>query len=116
MRGPDYRLCDQTVTVYRRIAADTITRTVHPRAFLDHKKVRGVDKTGSKDAMSFLLVIPGAADVAAGDKVVSGEGPEIATDAEWRTFIPASVPGLCVVRWVDPKRINGKTCHVEAGG
>ena len=116
MMAPDYRLCDQTVTVYRRIAANTIVRTVHPRAFLDFKKVRGVDKTGSHDAMSFLLVIPEDADVAAGDKVLEGEGPAVATDAEWRQFVPAAVAGLCVVRWVDPKRIGGRACHVEAGG
>lgn len=53
----DYRLCNQTVTVYHW-DGDKVTRTVHDRAFLDYKKTENVDKTGSKEANSFLLVIP----------------------------------------------------------
>lgn len=113
--GPlDYSLCDRAVTVYRR-TPDGVERTVHPRAFLDEKKVRSVDKTGSADAMSFLLVIPGDADVCEGDKVVAGEGPEVSLSS-WASFIPAKVRGLCVVRYVDRKHWRGQVCHIEAGG
>ena len=109
----DSRLCDGPVTVYRRLKDGTVERTVHPRAFLDFDKVRSVGKTGSEDAMSFLLVVPGEADLMPGDKVLDGIGPE---EVDWATLVPAAVPGLCVIRHVDPKRVGGRVCHVEAGG
>lgn len=113
----DYRLCNQTVTVYHWDGADTITRKVITEAFLDFKKVQNVDKTGSKETNSFLLVIPGASvPVSVGDKVVAGEGPEIATREAWAGFIPAKVPGLVVIKYVDPKYWHGCVVHTEAGG
>ena len=112
----DYGLCDRPVTVYHRAGKDVISRRVVPRAFLDSRKAANVEKTGSSEASSFLLVIPGDDPIEAGDKVMPGEGPEIADDAEWREFVPAKVPGLCVVRYVDPKYYGGELAHVEAGG
>lgn len=112
-----YRLCDMAVTVYHRDGAGEITRTVHRRAFLDFRKNYNVNKTGSKEANGFLLLMPGdVVPVAVGDKVVLGEGPEVATDAAWRDFIPAKVPGLAVVKYVDPKYYKGRLAHTEAGG
>lgn len=112
----DYRLCDQTVTVYRK-EGDSITRTVHGRAFLDHKKTQSVDNTGSKDANSFLLVIPGDTQaVFPGDKVYRGVGPEIATKEAWAAFIPSKEPAVVVVSYADPKYWNGQLVHTEAGG
>ena len=112
----DYRLCNQTVTVYHK-DGDIYTRTVHNRAFLDFRKTQSVDKTGSKEANSFLLVIPGAAQaVFVGDKVLLGEGPEIADSKAWASFNPKEVPGLVMVKYVDPKYWNGKIVHTEAGG
>lgn len=111
-----YPLCDQTVTVYH-LNGDVVTRTVHYRAFLDFRKVQSVDKTGSRDAGSFLLVIPGDDDpVAVGDKVMLGEGPEVDGIDGWRAFIPAKVPGLVVVSYVDTKHFRGRKMHTEAGG
>lgn len=110
-----YPFCTQTVTVYHREAGE-IYRTIYYRAFLDFKKVKSVDKTGSKDAMSFLLVVVGDADIYAGDKVILGEGPEVSSDKEWTSFIPANNPGLCVVSYVDKKRLGTEVLHVEAGG
>ena len=111
----DYRLCNQTVTVYHR-DGDKVTRTVHDRAFLDHKKTENVDKTGSKEVNSFLLVIPcSEVCVYPEDKVLLGAGEEI-TAAQWPSFIPVKVPGLVVVKYVDPKYWGGKLVHVEAGG
>lgn len=110
-----YVMCRQTVTLYHK-EGDTVTRTVIPRAYLDHKKVRNVEKTGSTDVTSFLLVYPaGPPGPCAGDKVVHGVGPEI-TAAGWPHFIPAKVPGLCVVKYVDPKYNRNKLAHWEAGG
>ena len=112
----DYRMCNQTVTVYHK-DGDTYTRTVYTRAFLDFKKTQTVDKTGSKEANSFLLVIPGCTQaVFVGDKVMLSEGPDISTRDEWASFIPAKVPGLVVVSYADPKYWNGKLVHTEAGG
>lgn len=114
----DYRLCNQTVTVYHWDGAETYTRKViREGAFLDFKKVQNVDKTGSKEANSFLLVVPGASvPVAVGDKVILGEGPEVATREAWAAFTPAKNPGLGVIKYVDPKYWRGSVVHVEAGG
>ena len=76
-----------------------------------------VDKTGSTEANSFLLVVPGDTQaVFTGDKVMMGIGPEIATRDDWAAFIPSKFPGLVVVRYADPKYWNGQIVHTEAGG
>ena len=112
----DYSKCNQTVTVYHK-DGETITRTVYPTAFLDSKKTQNVDKTGSNEANSFLLVIPCSEQVVfVGDKVLLGVGPEVATAAAWAAFIPAKVPGLVVVSYADPKYWKGQPVHMEAGG
>ena len=115
-KGPlDYRLCNQTVTVYHK-EGDKITRTVHSDAFLDFKKTENADKTGSKEVNSFLMVIPcSEVCVHPEDKILLGTGEEI-TAARWPSFIPVKVPGLVVVKYVDPKYWSGKLVHVEAGG
>lgn len=114
----DYRLCNQTVTLYHWNGCDDVTRRVIENgAFLDFRKVQSIGKTGSREANNFLLVIPcSEVLVAVGDKVFHGEGPEITTAAEWRKFIPSAVPGLAVVEWVDPKYWQDRLVHVEAGG
>ena len=112
----DYRLCNQTVTIYHK-DGEKYTQRTHNNAFLDFRKNHTVDKTGSKESNSFLLVLPGAAQaVFVGDKVLLGEGPEITTRAAWAEFIPVRVPGLVVVDYVDPKYWNGQLVHTEAGG
>ena len=112
----DYRMCKQTVTVYHK-DGDTITRTVHKRAFLDFRKNLTVDKTGSKEANSFLLIVPGDAQtVFVGDKVLLGEGPEVATREAWAALVPATTPNLVVVKYADPKYWGTQFVHVEAGG
>lgn len=112
----DYSLCNQTVTVYHK-DGEAITRTVYREAFLDFKKVRNVEKTGSREANGFLLVIPGeAVRLYPEDKVVHGVGPEVTTRDEWAAFIPVKVPGLVVIKYVDQKFWMGRQVHVEAGG
>ena len=112
----DYRMCNQTVTVYHQQDGQYI-RMVYERAFLDFKKTQTVDKTGSKEANSFLLVIPGDTQtVFVGDKVYIGTGPEIADSKEWAAFIPSKVSGLVVVKYVDPKYWGTQMVHMEAGG
>lgn len=112
----DYRMCKQTVTVYHK-EGETFTRTVHEKAFLDFRKNQTVDKTGSKESNSFLLVIPcDSQAVFVGDKVLLGEGPEVTTQKEWNALLPATTPGLCVVKYADPKYWGTQMVHVEAGG
>jgi hypothetical protein len=110
----DYdKLCRQTVTVYRK-TEEGVSRTVCNRAYLDFRKNRNVDKTGSRETNSFLLVVPGSTQaVFVGDKVLLGEGPVV---AEWAQFIPTKVPGLVVVSYVDPKYWGDRMVHTEAGG
>lgn len=111
-----YDLCTQTVTVYHNDGG-TITRKVFRRAFLDYRKTETTSKTGNREANGFLLVIPGEIiPVAVGDKVMLGEGPAVSTRAEWAALIPAKVPGLVVVQYVDPKYWMGRVVHTEAGG
>lgn len=112
-----YSLCNQTVTIYHWDKAETYTRKVIHNAFLDFKKTQNVDKTGSSEVNTFLLVIPGSeVPVAVGDKVIHGEGPEIASREDWAAFIPAKIPELGVVKWVDPKYWCDSIVHTEAGG
>ena len=114
----DYRLCNQTVTIYHWSGEDLVTRRVIEKgAFLDFKKVQGIGKTGSREVNVFLLVIPcSEIPVAVGDKVFHGIGPEVESRTDWTAFIPAKVPGLVVVEYVDPKYWQGRLVHVEAGG
>lgn len=112
----DYSMCNQTVTVYHK-DGDTFTRTVHDRAFLDFRKTQTTDKTGSQEANSFLLVIPGDTQaVFVGDKVLLGIGPEVASREDWAALVPVKVPGLVVVSYADPKYWGNALVHTEAGG
>ena len=112
----DYRFCNQTVTIYHK-GGDTYTRTVRIDAFIDYRKTENVDKTGSRESNSFLLIIPGSTiPVCVGDKVVHGEGPECSTREQWASLIPTKVDGLVVINSVDPKYWKDTIVHTEAGG
>lgn len=52
--------------------------------------------------------------LAAGDRVLLGEGAEVAWD-EWGGFVPAEVDGLGVITYVLPLYLRGGLHHVEAG-
>ena len=109
-------LCRQTVTVYHKEGEEYI-RKVYSQAFLDHKKTQTVDKVGSQEANSFLLVIPGNVQtVFVGDKVYDGTGPDIQTAEQWRNFVPTHTPGLVVVKYADCKKWDNVIVHTEAGG
>ena len=114
----DYRLCNQTVTIYHWDGKEGYTRKVIENgAFLDFKKTQNVDKFGSSEVNSFLLIIPGASVlISVGDKVMHGEGRQIATREDWAALTPSKVQGLVVVKYVDPKYWRGTVVHTEAGG
>ena len=133
---PDYRLCNQPVTVYNRFeteAGSVFKKTLIPRAFFDFKANYTRDKQGENRTNTFLLIIPrlsGNPDfvfddradnentytLKNGTKVLPGEGGDISTEDEWRKFVPGSVSGLVMVKNADPKYYGGKLTHVEAGG
>ena len=52
--------------------------------------------------------------LAAGDRVLLGEGADIAWD-DWGGFVPAEVDGLGVITYVLPLYLRGGLHHVEAG-
>lgn len=120
---PCYPLCRETVTLYHADpAAQSVARTVVRGAFLDSRRRAAAEAAGAQDATAFLLIIPQAAaafgrdyTLAPGDRVLPGEGPAVPY-AQWPAFLPAAVPGLCAVQYVDPKAVGGVPCHVEAGG
>ena len=145
-QGPpvDYSLCDQVVTLYHAgFGADggefACARVVFRGAFFEWRENQTVDRGGSWESKSFLLVLPsgwggrpvwtppeefdaleeagraGRFTLAPGDKVLLGEGPEAATREAWAALAPAQRQGLAAVREVEPKYWRGRVCHVEGG-
>ena len=112
-------LCRQTVTLYHADpAAATVTRTVLHGVFLDTRRRATPDTKGMHGATAFLLIIPHTRQpytLAPQDRLLAGEGPTV-DYAAWPGFVPAAVPGLCVVQYVDAKTLAGRPTHVEAGG
>lgn len=100
------------VTLYHLNEDKTITRTA-ANGFMDYRKNKNVDKTGSTQVNSFLLLLPPEYQVSVGDKVYFGNGPK---EIDWAQFIPIKVPGLVVVRYIDPKYWGEKLHHTEVGG
>ena len=113
----DYGKCCQTVSIYHQEGPGQYSRQGGCRAFFEFRRRKGLSKTGSVGESSFLLVFPGdSVPVRPGDKVLLGEGPEVNSREDWAAFIPAKVPGLVVVEYVEPRYWQGKLCHIEAGG
>lgn len=89
-----------------------------------------MNEDGARRSSEYLLIIPqktaarvmpGEADdvagtyvLMAGDRVVAGVGPEIATREEWSKLLP-NVYDVVTVNWVEQKFWHGEPCHVEAG-
>lgn len=114
----DYSLCTQSVTVYH-FENGEVTSRYFPRAKFEFTETQKVDKVGSSEEDTFLLVIPGneiACNV--GDKVLLGQGEQPTGDyaAFWRSFIPTKVDNLGVVRKVHACYWKGEICHTEARG
>ena len=106
----DYGLCCMTVTVYHREGLTRqVLRNVHYEFTDQQAHTAGISTPGR----GFLLVVPGEAKLALGDKVVLGEGPEVIA---WESLNAAQVPTLGVVRSVKPRYFRGMLCHTEARG
>lgn len=83
-------LCKHTVTVYAK-RGNGIFRTVAEDAFY-----RWYD---TENGRACRLILPGQDwDLAPGDKVVSGVGPE---GLDWYAFLPETVPTLTILTRVE---------------
>ena len=109
-----YGLCSQRVTIYRK-QGDTVLRQVVENCYLSRQEEFVTDVLGTRQGVEFRLIIPGnRQQIHLGDRVYDGIGPEISA-AEWKDFLPATVPGLVQVSYVRPCVWEGEICHVEAG-
>ena len=105
----DYPLCDQTVTVYR-LEENQVARCVLRGCYFQMQQLGKAPLE-----RRFLLVVPGnTLQVFPGDRVLPGEGPQVAQQ-DWGRWIPALVPELVQVGWVKPCYFQGALCHTEAG-
>ena len=100
-------MCDQMVTVYRRVK-DQIIRFVLEGCFYRYRDVVTEDRFERK----FVLIGPGEEPLRAGDRVFDGIGPETVC---WEEFLSVNVPGLSQVQYAEPYFFLGKLHHWEAG-
>ena len=107
----DYSLCRDTVTLYRR-SGNTVTRQVVEHCHLHTRQVLHTDAAGKSMEKTFLLIIPGQADLAPEDRVYRGIGPET---VQWESFTPVRIPALYEISYVMPCYWNGAICHMQAG-
>ena len=106
-----YPLCCQQVSIYRNTGG-VVSRQVLQGCYLNWQDCLSDGETGPRFQRKFLMIVPGAADVRPGDRVLEGAGPE---EVVWDSFIPVNVPGLCQADYVTAHKWQGQVCHVEAG-
>ncbi len=110
----DYRMCTQTVTVYRK-TPEGVLRFEIPGCFLQWQEEMAFERLGQRQEQKFLLIQPGQEQlVFPGDRIYDGIGPEI-TEEDWSAFAPAQVTGLGEVSYATVYRWQGTFCHTEAG-
>ena len=107
----DYSLCDQTVTVYRKVG-DRVSRQVAENAYLSAKLRTPPENYGKSLEKTFRLIIPGDFQLQPGDRVYWGVGP---AEVQWRLFIPALIPQVYECAFVKPCYWEGEITHWEAG-
>lgn len=114
MNPIDYRFCDRTVTIYRKVQGD-IRRLVAENCFFSRQTLQKEEVSGRRTHKPFLLIMPGQSQrVFPGDLVYDGVGPEC-TEIDWAKFVPAAVEELCQAEYVRPWFWEGCLAHVEAG-
>lgn len=111
MNPLDYSLCDETVTVYRRMG-EGITRQVVEHARLIRQTSTPTESYGKSMEKKFLLIIPGDFSLRPGDRIFAGIGPETVA---WEDFMPACVEELYEISFVKPCYWDGELVHWEAG-
>lgn len=106
----DYRLCDRTVTIYRKQGSQ-ILRQVIENAYLQWHRQQRTEVMGRSNQQKFLLIVPGdAQNVFPGDWVVEGIGPEVSS---WCDVTQNKAAGE--VSYTEPYYWEGTLCHTEAG-
>lgn len=126
-----YPHCDMTVTVYHATFNPfSCRRAVLRGVYYELRRSKTVNEDGAKRSSEYLLIIPqktaarvmpseadgvaGTYVLMAGDRVVAGVGPEIATREDWSKLLP-NAHDVVTVNWVEQKFWHGEPCHVEAG-
>ena len=107
-----YSLCNQTVTFYRKNGRE-ILRKVADNCHLSRKYRETFESYGKSMEKKFLLIIP--ADAFApevGDRIYAGIGPE---EVDWERFLPALLPEVYEISYVNPCCWDGELVHWEAG-
>lgn len=106
-------LCRDTVTLYR-MTEHGVKRWVLEQCCLQIREKQVEDSYNPQFQRAFLLIVPAQQQILTGDRVVGGVGPEVTVE-QWESFIPANVPGLCQVQYVQPYYVMGSYSHTEAG-
>ncbi|MBQ3000388.1 MAG: hypothetical protein IJD63_01425 [Oscillospiraceae bacterium] len=102
----DYPLCNQTVTVYRKVGEE-VHRYEYTGCHLQRKAVAVRDGFGTFLNWEFFLIVPGDRQVMAGDRVVAGRGM---TGQKWGDLGSAMSVG-----YAKPYILDGRIVHWEAG-
>lgn len=127
-----YPGCTMTATVYHvNYNPFSCRRAVLQGVYFEQRHHANVNKAGQIGSNGYLLIIPQKAGIrvapatdtgiagmyvlAAGDRVLPGTGPLIATREEWSRLVPANYPEVVTLGWVEQKYLHGLPCHVEAG-
>ena len=109
----DYSFCDRTATWYA-FREGKVLRRVLDRCFLQVQTKEFESTLSPSQERAFVLIVPGAVALQPGDRVLEGIGP-VVDGQQWERFIPANIPGLCQVQFVQQYHWNGQVCHTEAG-
>lgn len=111
---PEYGMCNQTVTVYRKTKEGICRKVIHNCCLQWAEKLR-YDRLGRCVNRNFLLIQPGVEQlVFPGDRVYDGVGRVVDLE-DWEYFLPIAVPGLGEVAYATPYQWKGVFCHTEAG-
>lgn len=122
------RLMSQTVTLYHPTFGSEFScrRQVVDGVAYQWQHSRSIDNLGKSYAnrsllgetaeTEALLILPPEVEVALGDKVIEGEGPEITDARRWAAILPENTPSLTVVRTIKPRYWGGKLLFREVTG
>ena len=107
----DYSLCNQTVTIYRKVG-EGVSRKVAENCYLSRKTTTPTEHYGKSMEKKFLLIIPADFPMQTGERIFAGIGPEV---TDWENFLPAAVDDLYEISFVKPCYWDGELVHWETG-
>lgn len=122
------RLMSQTITLYhpdfdgdfscrRQVVEGVAYQWQHGRS-IDNlgKSYANRSLMGETAETKALLILPPEVEVALGDKVIEGVGPEITERGQWAALLPENTPSLTVVRSIQPRYWGGTLVFREVTG